>query len=62
MNTQVKAALASYARSFVVAALTLVLAGTTDLKVIALAGVGAVAGPLLRAINPNDTAFGKNGS
>ena len=62
MNTQVKAALASYARSFVVAALTLVLAGTTDPKTIALAGLGAVAGPLLRALNPNDTAFGKNGS
>jgi len=61
MNDQLKAALASYARSFIVAALTLVLAGTTDLKTIALAGVVAVAGPLLRAINPNDTAFGKNG-
>ena len=56
MNDQLKAALASYARSFIVAALTLVLAGTTDLKVIALAG------PLLRALNPNDTSFGKNGS
>lgn len=59
MNAQLKAAVASYARSFIVAAMTLYLAGTTDPKAIVLAGVAAIAGPLLRAINPKDTSFGK---
>jgi hypothetical protein len=60
-NDQIKAALASYGRSFLVAVLTTISIGNTDVKDILLAGLIAVTGPALRALNPNDTAFGKNG-
>jgi hypothetical protein len=58
MNAQIKAALESYARSFVVAAIAVYSAGETDLKAILIAGLAAVAGPAIRAINPKDPAFG----
>jgi hypothetical protein len=58
MNAKLKAALESYARSFVVAAIAVYTAGETDLKAVAIAGLAAVAGPAIRAINPKDTAFG----
>jgi hypothetical protein len=58
MNAQLKAALESYARSFVVAAIAVYSAGETDLKAILIAGAAAVAGPAIRAINPKDPAFG----
>ena len=49
---------ASYARSFLAAALALYLAGETDIKKIGAAGVAAVLPPLLRWLNPKDEAFG----
>lgn len=58
MNAQIKAAVESYARSFVVAAIAVYSAGETDLKAILIAGLAAVAGPAIRAINPKDPAFG----
>lgn len=58
MKAQLKAALESYARSFVVAAIAVYSAGETDLKAILIAGLAAVAGPAIRAINPKDPAFG----
>ena len=58
MNAQLKAAVESYARSFVVAAIAVYSAGETDLKAILIAGLAAVAGPAIRAINPKDPAFG----
>lgn len=58
MNKKLKAAVESYARSFVVAAIAVYSAGETDLKAVAIAGLAAVAGPAIRAINPNDPAFG----
>jgi hypothetical protein len=58
MNAKLKAAVESYARSFIVAAIAVYSAGETDLKAIAIAGLAAVAGPAIRAINPNDPAFG----
>jgi hypothetical protein len=58
MNAQLKAALESYARSFVVAAIAVYSAGETDVKAILIAGLAAVAGPAIRAINPKDPAFG----
>jgi hypothetical protein len=58
MNAQIKAAVESYARSFVVAAIAVYSAGETDLKAILIAGAAAVAGPAIRAINPKDPAFG----
>jgi hypothetical protein len=58
MNKQIQAILASYGRTAVSAGLGMYMAGHTDAKSIGLAAVGAVAGPLLRALNPKDSAFG----
>ena len=58
MNKQFQAALASYARTAVSAALGMYMAGHTDPKSLGMAAAGAVAGPLLRALNPKDGAFG----
>ena len=51
--------LASYARSFAAAVLTLYLAGETDWHKLFAAGLAAVVPPLLRWLNPNDPAFGR---
>jgi hypothetical protein len=58
MNAKLKAAVESYARSFVVAAIAVYSAGETDLKAILIAGLAAIAGPAIRAVNPKDPAFG----
>ena len=55
----VKAALASYGRSFLSACIAVYLAGVTDPKAIIGAGVAAILPVLLRWLNPNDPAFGK---
>jgi hypothetical protein len=67
MNTKTKAMLASYGRSFLTAALATFVATGGDifsldvagLKAIITAGVVAVLPVLMRALNPNDKAFGK---
>lgn len=51
--------LASWARSFLAAVLTLWLAGETDPRALIAAGVAAIAPPLLRWLNPADPAFGR---
>ena len=56
-----KALIASWARSFMAAALALYMAGVTDPKTLAMAGVAAVAPVILRWLNPKDTAFGSTG-
>jgi len=55
-----KAVLESYARAFAVAAATYVANadGGVTLQGLLIAGVIAVAGPALRAVNPKDPAFG----
>ena len=58
MNKQIQAALASYARTAVSAAAGMYLAGHTDAKSIGYAALGAIVGPLARAVNPKDTSFG----
>ena len=58
MNQKIQAILESYARSFIVAALAVYGTGETSLNNIALAGLAAIAGPAIRAINPKDKAFG----
>lgn len=57
-STAIKAALASYLRAAISAVLAMYLAGNTDAKALGSAALAAVAGPLLRALNPNDDAFG----
>ena len=56
-----KALAASWARSFMTAALALYLAGVTDPKTLAMGGVAAVAPVILRWLNPNDKSFGLTG-
>lgn len=58
MNAKVKAMIASYARSFVVATATAYSMGKTRWQDLLVAGLIAVAGPAIRAINPKDPAFG----
>ena len=59
MNTeQLKAILASYGRSVLASGLALYMAGVTDPKDLWTALVAAIAPVALRAINPNDKAFG----
>ena len=56
-----KAVVASWARSFMAAALALYMAGVTDLKTLAMAGVAAVVPVILRWLNPGDKNFGVTG-
>lgn len=58
MNLKMKLAIESYARSFLVAALTAYSMGARDIEDILIAGAIAVLGPVIRAVNPKDPAFG----
>jgi hypothetical protein len=57
---QAKALAASWGRSFLAAALALYMAGVTDPKTLAMAGLAAVAPVILRWLNPSDASFGVN--
>jgi hypothetical protein len=58
MQEQILAALASYGRAFLSAALALYMTGNTDPKDLLLGGIAAVAPVILKALNPNDKNFG----
>lgn len=58
MNKQLEAALSSYLRTAVSAAAGMYLAGHTDAKSLGMAALGAILGPLARAVNPKDGSFG----
>jgi hypothetical protein len=58
-NSQIKAVLASYGRSVLGAAIALYASGVTDPKTLAYSLLGAIVPVALRAVNPNDKAFGK---
>lgn len=58
-TTQLKAMLASYGRSVLAAAIALYASGVTDPKTLAYSLLGAIVPVALRAVNPNDKAFGK---
>ena len=57
----IKALAASWARSFMAAALAMYMAGITDPMTLALGGIAAVAPVALRWLNPKDAAFGLSG-
>ncbi len=59
LNDKTKAMLASYGRSVLGAGLALYMSGVTDPKTLAYSLVAAIAPVALRALNPNDTAFGR---
>ena len=59
MNAKLQAAIMSYLRTALSAILGAYIAGQTDPKLLASLALSAVAGPLLRALNPKDAAFGR---
>jgi hypothetical protein len=59
MNEQIKQALASYARSAIGAGTAMYAAGITDPETLAYSLLGAIVPVVLRAVNPNDAAFGR---
>lgn len=62
MNKQLQAVIASYARTAASAAAGMYLAGHTDAKSLGMAALGAIIGPLARAVNPKDSSFGVGAS
>jgi hypothetical protein len=54
-----KAITATYLRAAVASVIALYLAGVTDPKALLSAALAAVAGPVLKALDPNATEFGK---
>ncbi len=58
-KSQINAVLASYGRSVLGAAVALYASGVTDPKTLAYALLGAIVPVALRAVNPNDAAFGR---
>ena len=59
MNAKLKAAIASYARSVLSAAIALYLAGVTDPVQLLSALAAGLVPVAIRAVNPKDAAFGK---
>jgi hypothetical protein len=59
INPKVKAILATYLRAGVASVIALYLAGVTDPKALATAGIAAIAGPLLKALDPKAAEFGR---
>jgi uncharacterized membrane protein YgaE (UPF0421/DUF939 family) len=59
MMKELKPMLASYARSFIAASLAVYMAGVTDPKAIASAGIAAVLPVLMRWANPHDKVYGR---
>lgn len=55
---ELKETAASWARSFLAAALALYIAGVSDPKTLAMGGVAAIAPVILRWLNPKDASFG----
>lgn len=58
-KAQVQAVIATYLRAAVASVIALYLAGITDPKALASAGLAAIAGPVLKALDPKAKEFGK---
>ncbi len=58
MQEKVLAALASYGRHFLGAAIALYMTGNTNPKDLLMGGIAAIAPVILKALNPNDKSFG----
>jgi hypothetical protein len=59
MNEKMKLMLSSYGRSVLGAATAMYAAGVTDPETLVYSLVGALVPVVLRAVNPNDKAFGR---
>jgi hypothetical protein len=49
----------TYLRAGIASVIALWLAGVTDPKALATAGIAAIAGPVLKALDPKATEFGR---
>jgi len=58
MNKKAKAIALSYFRAAIASAIAVYLAGNTDPKALLAAALAAVAGPALKALDPNSPEFG----
>jgi uncharacterized membrane protein YgaE (UPF0421/DUF939 family) len=58
-KNKLKAIAATYLRAGIASIIALYLAGVTDPKALATAGIAAVAGPLLKALDPKAAEFGR---
>ena len=58
-KAKVQAIVATYLRAAVASVIALYLAGVTDPKALASAALAAVAGPVLKALDPKAKDFGK---
>lgn len=58
MVEQLIAALGTYGRAFLAAVLALYMAGQTDPKDLLMGGVAAIAPVILKALSPNELAYG----
>ena len=58
-KNKLKAMAATYLRAGIASIIALYLAGVTDPKALATAGIAAIAGPLLKALDPSATEFGR---
>ena len=59
INAKMKSMLATYLRAGVASVIALYLAGVTDPKALATAGIAAIAGPVLKALDPKSADFGR---
>ena len=58
-KNKLKAMVATYLRAGIASIIALYLAGVTDPKALATAGIAAIAGPLLKALDPKNAEFGR---
>jgi hypothetical protein len=58
LSPALQAAVASYLRTAVAAVAAMYMSGNTDPKALGSAFAAAILGPLARALNPKDGAFG----
>jgi hypothetical protein len=56
---KLEAILATYLRAAIASVIALYLSGVTDPKALLMAGVAAVAGPVLKALDPKEASFGR---
>jgi uncharacterized membrane protein YgaE (UPF0421/DUF939 family) len=56
---KLEAIVSTYLRAGIASVIALWLAGVTDPKALATAGLAAIAGPLLKALDPNSVEFGR---
>ena len=59
MDKKIQAIIATYLRAGIASVIALWLAGVTDPKALATAGIAAIAGPLLKALDPKAAEFGR---